>query len=145
MEGLVGLMEMILTDPSGRFLLAFRLMNQPGRPLVQVAIPYLAVNDQGQAIGELRRRLIALTNWSYELWSQGEAVLTVPSASRSKPYPLLHREAPVGLITETRPVFGRPSETIWTIQFSAPCQRLPALALVTYVALNRGATGIPAR
>lgn len=43
MEGLVGLMETVVSDPVGQFLLAFRLKNAPGRPFVQYAIPYLVV------------------------------------------------------------------------------------------------------
>jgi len=143
MEGLVGLMEMVVFDPAGRFLLAFRLARLPGRPLVQIGIPYLAVDDQGQTIGELRRRAVGLTGRSYELWNQGEAVLTVPSPSRSQPYPMLLRGAPVAMITEEIPMLAKAGQGTWTVRFSAPCPRLSVLALATYVATSRGHSGIP--
>jgi len=143
MEGLVGMMEMVVLDPSGQFLLAFRLARPPGHPIVQLAIPYIAVDDQGQTIGELRWRSVGLTGRSYELWSQGEPLLTVPSPSHSQPYAMLLRGAPVAMITEERPRFAKAGQGSWTVRFSAPCPRPPALVLATYVASRRGISSVP--
>ncbi|HYA53980.1 MAG TPA: hypothetical protein VEG42_00055 [Thermoplasmata archaeon] len=144
MEGLAALTEMVMTDASGQFLLAFRLARAPGRPLIQVGIPYLAVDIQGQTIGELRHRAVGLAGRSYELWNQGEALMTVPHSTRSEPYPLLLRGTPVATIEEEKPRFGRQVQGTWTVRFSAPCPHLPALVLATYVAVNRGGGGVPA-
>ena len=143
MEGWVGIMEIVMLDPSGQFLLAFRLAHPPGHPIVQGPIPYLAVDDQGRTVGELRRDFVSLTVRSYELWSQGEPYLTVSSPSRSQPSPLLLRGTPVATLTEARPFLAKPSAGTWTVRFSAPCPHLPVLALATYVAANRGAGTIP--
>ena len=145
MQGPVGTMEVVMTDPSGGFLLAFRLAHRPGHPRVQVTIPYLAVDDQGQPIGELRDRMVGLVGRSYELWSRGEAFMTVRPASRSHPYPLLMRETPVATITEAAPRLGQPTEGTWTIRFSTACPHLPVLALATYVIASRGGGSIPLR
>lgn len=144
-EGLVGMMEVVMTDPAGGYLLAFRLAHLPGHPVPQAAIPYLAVDDQGQPIGELHQRMVGLIGHSYELWSQGEALLTVSSASRSQPYPLLMRGTPVATITEAAPRLGLSTEGSWTVRFNAPCPHLPVLALATYVAASRGRGGVPLR
>jgi hypothetical protein len=143
MEGLVGWMEMILSDPGGRFLLAFRLKNTPGRPLVQVGIPFLVVDDQGQVIGELRNRFQGLSGRSYALWREDKEYLVVPSATSSKPYPFLLGGAPVAQVSEEKPFLGKPIETRWTVQISGACQHLHVLALAVHVAVSRGATGIP--
>jgi hypothetical protein len=145
MEGLVGIMEIIVASPAGEFLLAFRLKNRPGergQPLVQVNIPYFAVDDQGHVVGELRGRFNGLAGRSYALWSQGEEYLSVPSASRSEPYPVLQRGAPVALVTEKVSLFAKPVKGSWTVRFSAPCQHLDVLALVTHVAAHRGNMGM---
>lgn len=142
MEGLVALMEIVMTDPAGTFLLAFRLAHPPGHPIIQAPIPYLAVDDQGQPIGELRSCAVGWTDRTYELWNQGEAFMTVPSASRSQPYPLLMRGTPVATITESNRLLGKPTLATWTVRFSAPCPHLPALALATYVAAKRGGSSV---
>jgi hypothetical protein len=143
MEGLIGLMEMVISDTSGRFLMAFRLAHAPGQKIVEGPIPYIAVDDRGRTVGDLRWRMTGLTGRSYELWSQGEALLTVPSASRSQPYPLLLRGVPVAMITEEVPLSARTGRAKWTYQFSAPAPRLAMLALAVYIAARRGHTGIP--
>ena len=145
MEDLIGLAELIISDPSGEFLLAFRLKHrpgQPGQPIIQGVIPFLAVDNQGRTIGELLGRLRGLSGRSYTLWSRGEDYLTVPSASRSAPYPLLQRGVQVALIAEQKPLFARPDQTSWTVRFTAPCEHLHPLALLTHVATHPGASGV---
>jgi hypothetical protein len=143
-EGIVEFMEMLVTDPGGRFLLAFRLKNRPGRPFIQVNIPYVVVDDQGRTVGELGGRHIGLTQRTYTLWSQGEEYLAVPSASSSAPYPLLQRGAPVAMISEEKPLLTDELAKTWTLTFTAPCVHLHAIALLTHVAGHRGAAALHA-
>ncbi|HYA57619.1 MAG TPA: hypothetical protein VEH57_04045 [Thermoplasmata archaeon] len=144
MDSLIGMVEMIVTDALDQFLLAFRLKSPPGRPIVQVNIPFLVVDDEGRTIGELRGRFQGLRGRSYVLMSQGAEYLSIPEAYRSKPYPILQRGTPVGEITEQRPLLGEPWKTTWSLQFTAPCQHLHAMALLIHVAAHRGGPGIPA-
>lgn len=145
MEGFVGMMEMILNDPAGGFLLAFRLKNQPGHPIVQLNIPYLVVDDHGATIGELTGHSTGIVGRSYELWSQGVPYLTVPAASGSKPYAVLQRGTPVAEVVEQKSIFTKMEQKKWIVHFTAPCDHLHVVALLASVAGNRGGTGIPMR
>ncbi len=143
LEGLIGMLEMIMTDADGRFLLAFRLVEPPGRKFVQAPIPLLAVDDRGQPVGELHRKTMGWTGWYYELWNQGEPLMTASWPSRSQPATLLLRGTPVATITQQKSVLAHPGQGTWTVQFSAPCPHLSALALASYVAVSRGGGNFP--
>jgi len=139
-EGWIGLVEMIVSDSNGRFLLALRLRNLPGRPIFQAPSPYLVVDDQGRTIGELSSGIAGLGKASYALWRQGEEYLSIPSTSSSQPYPVVQRGAPVATVTETKPLMAKPGLTRYTIDFSAPCQHLHVLGLMARVAAHHAGT-----
>lgn len=138
MEGLVGLMELLLVSPSDLFLLAFRLRSQPGHPVIQAPIPYLVVDDQGRTIGELSGVREGLTRRTYTLMSDGVEYLKVPSFSGNTPNPVLQRGSQVALVTEDRPFLAKPMEYTWQMRFTAPCTHLHVLALLVHVASRWG-------
>jgi hypothetical protein len=138
-EGLVAFMETIVTDPYGRFLLALRLKRQPGHPFIQGPIPYLAVDDQGQVIGELSSQTHGLSGRSYALSREGVEYLSVPEASANAPYPILNQGNPVAIVTESKPMFAKQAFTTWTVVFGSSSQHLHVLALMLHVAKSRGA------
>lgn len=146
MEGWIGMNEVILTDPDGRFLIAIRAQKKPdekGVPIIMTR-PFLAVDDQGQPLGELTVHYDGLSADSYDLMSQGEKLLSVPRVPHSQPYPVLQQGAQVAVVTESSPHFDQQHQRmVWTLRFTAPCQHLRVLALLTHVVAHRGSMGTP--
>jgi hypothetical protein len=143
--GIVAWTEVLLVDPSGAYLLAFRYKNRPGAqgtPMIAGNIPFVAVDDQGQTIGELLGKFNGLKGRSYTMWRQGAEYLSVPTTARRAPYPVLQRGSPVALITEgaSKKLGGPPGS--WKLQYTGLCSHLDVVALLVHVASHRGSPGI---